>query len=356
MASLNDELFDSTVAHQLDLLGYSNNVSRRMIALLNRTDADLFAQLMARLESMDGTSFTVERLEALLVSVRALNTQVYGELKQSLESDLQDLVNYETSYQESQFKAVLPVQVSVATVSADQVYAAAMARPFQGKLLSEWASKIEADRMTRIRDTIRIGYIENQTIPQMVQRLRGTRALKYTDGLINIDRRVAEAIVRTAVSHTANYAQESFFERNSELIKGIRLVETLDHRTCTQCMSLDGKVYPLNSGPRPPHHIGCRGTAVPVIKSWRELGINADDMPASTRASMNGQVPSDMTYQQFLENRPASFQDEVLGKTKGKLFRDGGLTVDRFVDRNGREYTLDELRQRDRAAFERAGL
>jgi len=35
------------------------------------------------------------------------------------------------------------------------------------------------------------------------------------------------------------------------------------------------------------------------------------------------------------------------------LFRQGGLTLDRFVDRAGREYTLDELRRREAAAWEK---
>lgn len=354
--SLNDELLDATIAHQLEIIGYSTDVSNRVIAILNRSDADLMAKLQSKLETMDANSFTVQRLEKLLVSIRALNGDVYEAVRNELYGDLKDLTAYELDYQQSHFKAVLPVDISVSTVAADAVYAAALSRPFQGKLLKEWASKIEADRMTRIRDAIRIGYIQNETISQMVQRIRGTRALKYTDGLLNIDRRVADAVVRTAVSHTANVARNRFYERNDSLIKGIRLVETLDHRTCEQCMALDGKIYPTDSGPRPPHHMSCRGSTSPVIKSWSELGIDAEDIPESTRASMDGQVPEDVTYGEWLKNKPASFQDEVLGKSKGKLFRDGGLTVDRFVDRSGRSYTLDQLRERNRAAFERAGL
>ncbi len=48
-----------------------------------------------------------------------------------------------------------------------------------------------------------------------------------------------------------------------------------------------------------------------------------------------GQVPAKTTYQDFLSRQPATFQDEVLGKTKGKLFRKGGMSLDKFVDRNG---------------------
>jgi hypothetical protein len=93
----------------------------------------------------------------------------------------------------------------------------------------------------------------------------------------------------------------------------------------------------------------------PVIKSWRELGFDMDETPASTRASMNGQVPADMTYQQWLRKQSAARQNEVLGIKKAKLFREG-LDLDRFVNLNGKEFTLDQMRQRDAAAFARAGL
>jgi len=95
---------------------------------------------------------------------------------------------------------------------------------------------------------------------------------------------------------------------------------------------------------------------VPVVKSWRALGIPADEADEGTRASMDGQVPESVTYQDWLKGKPAAFQDDVLGPTKGKLFRDGGLALDRFVDRKGHELTLQELRQKEAAAFKKAGL
>lgn len=71
---------------------------------------------------------------------------------------------------------------------------------------------------------------------------------------------------------------------------------------------------------------------------------------------MSGQVPDDMTYQDWLKKQPVERQDDILGKTKGQLFRKGGLTLERFVDRNGRELNLAELRAKNAAAFAKAGL
>lgn len=360
MATTNERLADAAVSHAVDISRYSNNVVRRIIALLNRADADLFAQLIVALDRVPQRDFTVERLDTLLASVRALNAAAYEALRTELYGDLNAFAEYETQYQLRLFEAAVPAPVQVhyqiAAVSPEQAYAAAMARPMQGRLLREWATGIEAERMTRIRDAIRIGFVEGETVDQMVRRIRGTRARGYEDGIIEIDRRNAQAVVITAVGHTGSVAREMVYQANADLIAGERWSATLDSRTTPVCRARDGKIYPIGEGPKTPAHWRCRSVRVPVLKSWRELGIDADELDAGTRSSMDGQIPAETTYQQWLKGKPASFQDDILGPTRGRLFRDGGLTLDRFVDRAGKEYTLDELKDRDRAAFERAGV
>lgn len=254
---VNDTLLHAAIDHSIDQTRYSSGVIRRIIAILNKADSHLFLRLTAALEQMPPDAFSVQRLESLLAEVRDLNARAYATIRQNLESELADLVRYEIGYQQQLFEHVLPVQVGFASVSVETAYAAAMARPFQGRLLSEWAAGIESDRMARIRDTIRIGFVEGQTVADMVRQLRGTQARGFEDGIIQIDRRNAESIVRTAVSHTANFARQRFYEGNSGLIKGLRWVATLDGRTSPICRARDGKVFPVNSGPRPPAHWNC---------------------------------------------------------------------------------------------------
>lgn len=367
MATANERLADEAVRHAIYFDRYSNGVVRRLIALLNRVDADLFSQLVAALDRLPPDSFTVERLESLLLSVRELNKEAYEAIGRELTAELRNLAIYEAGYQQQLFESVLPVQVKFNTVSAEQVYTAALSRPFQGKLLSEWASKIEADRMVRIRDTIRMGYVEGLTTSQILQRVRGTRARGYEDGVIEIDRRNARAVVQTALSHMASATRDRVYEANADIIAAVKWLSTLDSRTSEMCRIRDGLKYsnethkpighsiPWGAGPGRLHW-NCRSTSTPVLKSWRELGIDIDEIDASTRASMDGQVPADMTYSEWLKKQNAERQDDVLGPTRGKLLRDGGLDLDRFYSDKGKYLTLDELRQRDAAAFRRAGL
>jgi hypothetical protein len=370
--SVNAQLRDADISHQVDLQHYSNSVVRRMIATLNRADSDLFASLVSALEQMPPESFTVERLQQLLYSVRSLNAQAYAQVSGELATEMRDLVEYEAGFQHKLFTSVIPPQivanVDIATVAVEQVYAAAMARPFQGRLLSEWASSIEADKMARIRDAVRMGYVQNETVSQIVQRLRGTRAKGYSDGIIEIDRRNAESVVRTAVSHTAGFTRNRFLKANSSLIKAVVWTSTLDSRTSPMCRIRDGLQYtpeqhlpighkiPWGAGPGALHWC-CRSTSVPITKSWADLGGNdIGEFNPVDRASMDGAVPANTTYAEWLGKQSAARQDEILGPTRGKLLRSGNLTLDRFYNEKGRALTLDELRARDASAFAKAGL
>jgi hypothetical protein len=56
-----------------------------------------------------------------------------------------------------------------------------------------------------------------------------------------------------------------------------------------------------------------------------------------------GELERDQAYGAWLKAQPAAVQDAALGATRARLFREGGLAVDRFVDPAGRPLTLDEL-------------
>lgn len=64
-------------------------------------------------------------------------------------------------------------------------------------------------------------------------------------------------------------------------------------------------------------------------------------------------TPSTPTW---LKHQSAVRQNEVLGPTRHKLFRAGGLDMDRFYNDKDKFLTLDELRKRDVLAFMKPGL
>lgn len=352
----NDKLLDDAISEALAQQGLANNVARRMINLLNKADSDLMAQITKALESLPADSFKVARLQKVLQSAREINDAVYAKLNSEMTEELKGVSAYELEHQTAILNTALAGVIELERVAPQQVYAAAMAQPFQGRLLKGWFSTLAEEQMKAISDAIAIGYTENETISQIVTRIRGTKALNYKDGVLITKKRNAEAIVRTAISHVSSFSSTQLFKANNNVIKGLKWVATLDSRTTLICASRDGKVYPVDKAPVIPAHFNCRSSLTPVLKSWREMGLNVNELPESTRASLDGQIPAETTYQEWLIKKPSEFQNKVLGDTKGKLFRDGGLKLDRFVNRAGYEYTIDELRARDAQAFKRAGL
>ena len=69
---------------------------------------------------------------------------------------------------------------------------------------------------------------------------------------------------------------------------------------------------------------------VPVLKSWRALGIDADDVPDTVRASMDGTVPARMTFEDFFDDQDEEFKKAVLGPSRYELYKQGDLEFSQF--------------------------
>lgn len=90
-------------------------------------------------------------------------------------------------------------------------------------------SKDEADRLTAV---IRLAHHEGWTNQKLIQAIRGTRAGKFKDGILQATRRHAETLARTGTAIMAGEAQQEFAEKNRDLVKGVQIIATLDRRTC----------------------------------------------------------------------------------------------------------------------------
>lgn len=353
--SLNDQLRDYEIQHAVGIQKLSTSVLRRVIKLLNAADADIVQKLLDRQPTLEG-NLTSARLKHLLNALRVINRDAYIAVGRALREELRAVARYEAEFQVNLLTKVVPVALDLVSPTAEMLDAIVYSRPFQGAILRDVVRDMEKSKLKLLSNAIRLGMVEGESMDQIVRRVRGTKAMNFRDGVLDIPKRSAERIVRTAVNHISNAAREKTFEQNADLIKGSMWVSTLDTRTCPECAALDGKVFELGTGPKPPRHLMCRCCLAPLTKSWRELGIDTDEVPAGTRASMNGQVSATETYNSWLKKQPASVQDEALGPTRGALFRRGEVEIDRFTNRAGDAWTLDELRARESAAFEKAGL
>ncbi|WP_421710850.1 minor capsid protein [Alcanivorax sp.] len=352
-----EALVDSTVRHAVYLERLKSGEAKQMVGFLQEVDREIRKKLLFRSEL---AAYKRDKLNRLLKEIDSLLTGLYAKQTAGLLGSLKELAEYEAGFEARNLNSVVSA-ASFAVPAITTVWSAATLDPMSvrgtqgGKLLDpfikDWArSEIEA-----VKNRIRQGAFEGQTNAEIVRSIRGTKARRYKDGLLDTTRRHAEAVVRTAVQHVASTARKQTWDRNADLVTGYRWVSTLDSRTTTQCRSLDGQRFEVGDGPMPPLHIGCRSTTVAELDD----GLDFLDKGA-TRSSENGYVDADLTYYQWLKRQPAAFQDSAIGPTRGKLLRNGGINAERFaqlqLDRNFQPLTLAEMRRLEPQAFARAGI
>jgi SPP1 gp7 family putative phage head morphogenesis protein len=163
------------------------------------------------------------------------------------------------------------------------------------------------------------------------------------------------ALVRTSVNQVANAASQQVYESNQDITRRYRYIATLDTRTSAICRALDGKEFDYGKGPTPPQHFNCRSTTVAVVnydQLSKNFGFKVEPPPPGKRASMDGPVPADTSYGEWLSKQGRSVQAEVLGQGKVPYFnllsRKHGPrdAMAKLVRDDGSELTLDQLRQR----------
>lgn len=140
----------------------------------------------------------------------------------------------------------------------------------------------------------------------------------------------ARAVARTTVTATSNEARTTIHEAYPRLIVSELWVSIIDSVTSMICRDLDGQVFRLRTGPRPPLHINCRSLRVAVFGG--EAFSSASDLG----------VADTLSFSEWLVDQPDEVQNDILGEERAQMFRDGE-DLSEFVDITGMEYTLNEL-------------
>ena len=391
--TFNEAFFDSVVRHQIGLLRLSGSIRDRIIALLDATERDMSDKVRSRLLGRRGlnTPADVIRMQRLIQVLRSTRITAWKQVTALWVEEMQRLAVAEPVFMDGLLKASFPVILDTVIPQTSFLKAIVTSKPFDGRTMKQWSSKIARDDLARIEQSIRMGMVQGETGPQIARRIVGTAALRGANGTTEITRRHAAAITRTAVNGIANHAKRAYYVENSHLFKFELYVATLDARTTHICMSLDGNRYPLGEGPIPPVHFQCRSMRVAVVtpeaignrpirqftkqglvrEYSRQNGLKVqtkranlprghkgafDTFARKRMRDLTGRAPAKTTYQEFLTRQSVEFQNDVLGVTRGKLFRDGGLTLDKFVDQSGKVFTLEQLAAAHSVAFKAASV
>lgn len=308
------------------------------------------------------TTYGRGRLEEFLARVDGKLLDIYKAYGDVVQADLVDIALYESTFEASSLNHAFTIDAVVPSNAV--IRAAVFSYPLQvsgidgGKLLKPFLSGWTRTEAMRVTNTIRLGFGQGQTNAQIIQAVRGTAAQNFTDGVLAISNRNAASVVQTAIQHVATTARMETLKANPDVVKGYRWISTLDSKTSLQCKGLDGRVFEVGKGPVPPAHIKCRSSITPVT------ALEAIFSKGATRASVGenggGQVDASLSYYKWLATQPASFQDAALGPVRGKLFRNGGLTPEKFatlqLNSKFKPLTLAELKAIEPEMFVRAGV
>jgi SPP1 gp7 family putative phage head morphogenesis protein len=340
LSSAQRKIADDLLAHNLDLLRL--NASMRLDAL--KLLKALEKELTDRIKLGTLTEYSKASADYLLASAKAVTEKYYADIAAMSEEALAGM----SSVQANVVRAALAdVGYGAALAPATHFATALTDVLIQGAPSATWWEKQAADVAFKFANTVRQGIVQGKTNGDIIREVRT---------VMDVGRANAAALVQTSVQQVANSSLIETFKQNADVIKGMMQLSTLDSHTTDICMAYSGAEWDLDEEPigdtklpfdgGPPRHWNCRSVLVPITKSFAELGMDAPEMTASERASMDGPIAANTTFDSFLERKGTAFQDEMLGKGRAELWRNGTITLPQLLDLKGRPLTLAELKSK----------
>ena len=341
MPALSDEL----LAHQINTIKHGAELGQSVIPYLN----EMKAIIRKKVAGFDAEKRTAKRLETMLNTLANTLNKPAGKWLAELEKALKDFAKYEITYQADTIGGWVGVNLTEPTIG--QVWAAAQFQPLAlstspidfNKLMDDWG----VDEVNRLVMGVKAGFVEGLSTRQIIKNVVGD------GGLADISLRNAKAVAHTALMHVATEARFATYQENDDVVIGYEWVSTLDGRTSDICRARDGQVYLFTDKvqPKPPAHYNCRSSTAPKLSPEFDI-FDEGATRASKGADGGKQVSADLSYYSWLKQQPAAYQDEILGKTKGSIFRNAGLDAQEFrkitVDDLGRSLTLKEMAEADK--------
>jgi hypothetical protein len=345
----NEDLRNRLISHQIGIRRFTTQELAEILRILNRGERGLRRELARRLASFGVVAGDVEtpvgiiRLETMLDDLQAIRREYLRELQGVFAADLEELARYEQGFTAGLVRRSVPTPIPVDMLLASDALIRSIVRsdPFQGRILREHFERLSRKNgpaAVAMREAIEDGLLTGQPLLGIVRKVNRTA--------LGLERRAVTAIVHSAIHHVTGSMRDEVARLNSDLIEAQQWLSTLDLKTTEMCIVRDGHTYdavthePLDGGPPwdagPGRlHWNCRSDSTYVMKSWEELGVNANELTGSMRASMNGHVPAETDYEEWLSGRSAAEVDRVFGKAKGAMWRNGVISADDLIGRGG---------------------
>ena len=339
-----------------ELERYTSDVLERMLAALNKSKRDIARRFEAGAASMG--EWTAERLERLFYELDAMSLAA----RLQLSGDITEVAGIAGEYCALRHAGILSVgglvsRFTPVALTAGQYRAFFLETPLEGHHLADWVNRAFAQSMRRaILTDIQAGVLQGEGYPSLVRRMRQGFDL-FRDEAVTLTRTYVQTANITAAHLTA--------KANEGIFRGWRWCATLEqgftqsgNGTCLCCAALDGQEFAMDEGPIIPLHVRCRCCRIYLTKTWRELGVDIDEMDEAMRPyviqedqSIGAGARQTITesgfhqgnYGSWLMRQGEKVKLNVLGPGRLELLQSGKITFDDLVDGKGRLRTLKEL-------------
>lgn len=126
--------------------------------------------------------------------------------------------------------------------------------------------KLSGKQIGELKGVLSTAYKENKSLVAIAEEIK-TKVkpgdlINAKGKLLSKEESRSMLIARTETTRMASIGAEEHFKDKG--VKQYQWVSTISDRTSDICMSLNGQVFQIGKGPKPPAHINCRSTILPL--------------------------------------------------------------------------------------------
>ena len=337
--NINEQLLDLLLKRDLLLQRVSNGLSKEVALYYS----DLINQAINTIKDYD--EITIVKMNKL---IKEINSRIEFNYEEQLSNKFQELGVVEATYIPTAINGLIGVNI-VDKLLPEPLIQSIINNSYlaDGLTIAESFEKLNDNLKNTFQSQIRLSVLNGDTNQQIIKTLKPILN-EFTTNKI-------DSLVKTAVSTVANNTRMEIYSENSDIFKGYQHQSVMDSRVTLQCAVVDGAFYDLNfkgineKGKQHPYkpvprHFRCRSIILPILKTFRELGVDLDEVTGLTRSSIDGELPRDVTFDKFFERQSKKFQEEYLGSQRYQMYKQGKITLSDLVNQQGKTLTLEQLR------------
>lgn len=275
---------DSAIRHQTYLARYSTGLAKELLLLF---DDKKLLNLIKKGENVNKIN---KRIEKIIEDYRK-------EVSKKMNKDFREVTEIELDW----MKSILNLSIGKG-INIDETIDNALNYPLQytnttPKVMLENAYKRVIEQTQNVNLSLQNNIVtDNEAIT-----LLKAAMVSFKNNL--------DIAVRTSTFAVASQAREEAYRANEDIIRGVIICAVLDGRTTNYCKSMDGTIFKLDEGPRPPFHPRCRTMQLQVF-------TDETDEQAKEKLKSRASVGPDQNYEKGDNKAKSTRKNNSLGVVK----------------------------------------